>query len=255
VLAAALLASGCGRIGFGATGGVFEDAHMSDGDSGVDTMGPDAGPGCIASYRLCDGFETASFAPVWTSGPGLTLDATMAHRGSASLHAHTAALPIGTDGFAELAERTSLPFDDPTFYVRAWVRLSRLPINNMGLVEAQPISGVPNEDGLFVEPGALAVYTQYTGQSTTTTMPPPVGAWFCVLWTVTRSLGNTGSLTLAGELPTISLANVQTDGTARLTEMDFGIGFSGSTVTVTEPPMDVWIDDVIVASAPVSCAD
>ena len=246
---AATLGAGCGRIGFGATRSGSVDAPAGD------TVAPDGGPGCAGGYRLCDGFETGILDPVWTLGPGVSRDTTVGHRGTSSIHAHMPPLAIGTDGYAYLAQFSTLPLGDPTFYVRAWVLVSHLPTNNMEVIAAQPTSGPPNEDGLFVESGALAVYTQYANRSKTTAMPPPAGVWFCVLWTVARDSGNAGSLTVAGELPTITLANVQTDGTPPMTEMDFGIGFSGSTVAVPEPAMDVHIDDVIVASSPVTCAD
>lgn len=215
---------------------------------GADSGDPEAS-GC--PYRLCDGFEDPTFAPVWTIQLGTALDTTIAHSGRASLHVHTDAVADGGDGFAGLGQAATLPLHDPVVYVRAWIRLGNLPLNNMELVIVEQAAGT-NEDALFVVPGALSVYSQFDEANEETTAPPATGAWFCALWTVTRATTATGSLALAGDFGPITLANVRTDSTQRpLTEMIFGIGLSG--VNVAQPAMDVWFDDILVAAAPVTC--
>lgn len=58
-----------------------------------------------------------------------------------------------------------------------------------------------------------------------------------------------------GPCPALSLPSVITDGTPLLSEMALGIGFSGTNVSVAQPLLDVWVDDVIVNNAPVACTD
>jgi hypothetical protein len=234
--------AGCGRIGFSTTT-----------DGAADDVGGDAAAGCLASYRLCDGFEGATFDPVWSSIGSVSIDTTVAHRGASSAHFHTDAIAVGDDGYAEIWQTRTLPLGDPTFYVRAWFRLGALPLNNMEMIAATQTVPLPDEVGLFVVP-ELAVYSQFSNTSTNTATRPPIGTWICALWTVTRATTPTGRISLAGDLST-TLSNVITDATTPLREMDLGIGFSGSTVIVAQPPMDVWIDDLIVAASPVSCAD
>jgi hypothetical protein len=37
--------------------------------------------------------------------------------------------------------------------------------------------------------------------------------------------------------------------------MQFGIGFSPSTDSHAQPAMDLWIDDIIIDRAPLTCAE
>lgn len=251
----ALLAA-CGRLHFGndpgdPDAGPDDDGALRDGDP--DTTGTDAPPACLPSYQLCDGFEGTALDPVWTATSGVTLDSTVAHRGTSSIHIHSTQVNVGQDGDFELMQDTTLPLADPTFYVRAWARFGSLPINNMALIEAiQPSSA--NEDAVFLYANAIGIYTQFTDQSKKTPTPPPLNTWLCLLWTVHRST-SAGTLQLAGDVATLTINNMQTDGNPALADMNFGIGFAGPSVTVTQPPMDIWFDDIIVTNTPVTCAD
>ncbi len=247
-LAVAVVAlAACGRVDFGVGDG--------GGDSG-DGGGDAPGPACLSSYELCDGFETADFAPVWTVLPGATIDTSVHHRGLASAHFAMPGTTAGNDFYTNLSETTTLPLGDPTFYVRAYVLLGSLPLDNMEIISAeQQNTGNPNEDGLFVDPGDLAIYSQFSDREADTSAPPPTGSWLCLVWSVTRATDTSGSMTLGGDVQALNRGGVVTDGDPAISEMAFGIGFAGPSVVVDQPAIELWIDDVIIANTPITCAD
>lgn len=256
-VAALVLVTACGRLGFG--GSTARDAPASDVRAdGAGDAPPDAAPACLPSYRLCDGFEGASFDPAWSIDIGVTLDTTVAHRGASSAHVQSTALAVNTGGYFNLLETKSLAFGDPTLYVRAYVRMSALPAGSNGweLMVAEQVGGTVYGDYVFVKNAHFTLYTQFSGQATNEATSPPLDTWQCLLWSVTRATTNTGAMTLAGDPAPISLSNVTTDGTSpQVTRMAYGIGFAGTNVTTAQPPIDLWIDDLIVSPTPVTCAD
>jgi hypothetical protein len=193
---------------------------------------------------------------VWIVGTNVTLDTTIAHRGTTSVHMHSPALAIGQNGYFVLQQNTTLALGDPMFYVRAWVRLGSMPLVNMGLIFVEQ-SGTPdNEDAVTLRPNDLAVYSQFSNSSKGNNTTPPLNTWFCVLFTVKRTTNATGSIVLGGDQPPITLPSVQTDSaTSPIVLMNFGIAFAGSVVTTAQPALDMWIDDVIVNNAPITCTD
>lgn len=244
-----LLVCGCGRFGFDASIDARGDGAAIENDGS-------SGPVCKDTYELCDGFEGTAFDPVWTVGsPNISLDTTISHRGARSMHVFSDPVAAGDPGEFSLDETATLAFNDPTFYVRAYVRLGALPLDNMWLINAAQVSGAPREDGVYVNPGEMTVFSQFSQDSQATNENPPTNTWFCVLWTVHRSTTNAGSLALAGDPPALTLSNTQTDGAPPISILGFGIEFSATTQMVDQPRIDVWIDDVIVANAPITCAD
>nr|MBA3542486.1 hypothetical protein [Deltaproteobacteria bacterium] len=63
------------------------------------------------------------------------------------------------------------------------------------------------------------------------------------------------ALELSGDVPTLSLSNVTTDSTTPMSLVAFGIGFANGNAPVAQPALDLWVDDVIVDMAPMTCAD
>lgn len=237
---------GCGRLGFDAT---------SAGDAKSMDTTSDGAAACKPSYELCDGFEGASFDPVWMVGTNAALDSTVAHRGGQSLHVFSNPLLAGDAGEFSLDEDATLALDDPTFYVRAYLMLPVMPLNHMRAINAGQVSGSPMEDGVYINPGEITVYSQFSESTASTNQPPPLGSWFCVLWTVNRTSTATGSLALAGDPPMIELDDVVTDANPKISRMGFGIEFAAPTETFDQPRVDLWIDDVIIAPSPLTCAD
>lgn len=256
-VAALVPLAACGRLGFGSRT-TSDDAPPPASDAHADAPPADAAPACLATYRVCDGFEGASFDPMWSVDTGVTIDTTVAHRGASSAHMQSTALAVNTAGYFNLLETRSLAFNDPTLYVRAYVRMSALAAGSNGweLMVAEQVGGTVYGDYVFVKNDHYDLYTQFSGQSTSETAAPPLGAWQCLLWTVTRSATNTGAMTLAGDPAPLALTAITTDGTSpQISRMAYGIGFAGTNVTTAQPSIDVWFDDLIVSSSPVTCAD
>jgi hypothetical protein len=262
-LALLVAVAGCGRFGFGGetadsaiVDGVISDGVIVGDDGATDAVMGDAAPACLASYNLCDGFEGTSFdTTTWTVDSMITLDATRAHRGSKSAHVHTPASAANTSNYQTLNETKTVP-GSTTFWLRGWFWLSALPAtgNGMELVSAEQ-SGVGG-DYVFVFSDSTHVYTQFGNASQTSPTTVPIGSWFCVIWKVVRSTTTTGALELSGDAPLLSLPNVKTDSaTAPMNVITIGMGFASSNTPAAQPALDLWIDDVIVDDAPLTCAD
>ena len=248
-----VLLTGCGRLAFegtpaGDAGETAFDAPSSDGS-------PDAAGPCLSGNRVCDGFEGPAFAPLWSLQGNVTLDGTVAHRGTQSVRFRAAATVPTVDNYARLTETTTLPLGDPVLFVRAWVRLGAIPLNNMGLIAGVQMIGGGNEVAVFVLPDALGVYTQFVEQTRHNNTIPPTNTWFCIVWQVARATTSNGALYLSGDQPPAQIVNVQTDGVPALRVLDLGIQLAGSTNTVPQAAFDVWMDDLIVSPTQVSCAD
>jgi hypothetical protein len=256
-LALLVAIAGCGRFGFGSVADL--DAAADDGaprDGTNDSPSGDAAPACSPTFDLCDGFEAATIdTTTWSVDAMVTLDSTRAHRGSKSVHVHTAAFSANTSSYTNLAETKTIA-GSTTFWVRSWFWLSGLPATNNGmeLISAEQ-SGVGG-DYVFVFSDSTHIYTQFGNDSQVSMTTVPIGSWFCVVWKVVRSTSTTGSLDLTGDVATLSLPNVKTDSaTAPMDVLVFGMGFASSNTPTTQPALDLWIDDVIVDGAPLTCAD
>jgi hypothetical protein len=261
-LALLVALAGCGRFGFGSASNVDaadDDGALGDaiGDGATgDSSSGDAAPACSPTYDLCDGFEGASFdTTTWSVDSMITLDSTRAHRGMKSARVHTASFAANTSSYQTLNETKTIA-GSTTFWVRAWFWLSALPASNNGmeLISAEQ-SGVGG-DYVFVFSDSTHIYTQFGNDSTVSMTTVPIGSWFCVVWKVVRSTTMTGSLDLAGDVPMLSLPNVKTDSaTAPMDVITIGMGFASSNTPSAQPALDLWIDDVIVDGAPLTCAD
>ncbi len=251
---AVALGAGCGRVGFtalGGGGGSGDGGATGDGKSG-DGVAPVT---CLASYELCDSFETKTLAAVWTPSGTVAIDTNVAHRGTQSMHFHTPALAPGGNMYSTIAETATFASADATFYVRAYVLIEAVPANNLDFIDAQQSTGSPLEDGLFLEPTGVAVYSQFANDVADTATPPVTGTWSCLMWQVTRATIGTGLEVLSGDQGMATLGGVQTDGVPAIEVMNFGIGFAGPSVLVAQPAFDLWLDDVIIASTALTCAD
>ena len=269
VLAACALA-GCGRYAFdrspdaraaGSDAAQPHDAAPHDADDA--TVMPDAfdETAACAGFALCDSFEGSGFSPVWTADTGLTLDSTHAHRGLQSVHAHVPALATGVTGFSQLDETRTLGGASvpPTFYVRAWLFLSALPAGNNRMEAISVVSATPSSIGdyTFIHSNDTVIYTQADTQNALAGVPPPTNTWFCVVFRVTRGTSSNGSLAFTSDvLPSLTLPGCTTDSNATpIQHIGLGIGFAGTNVFNPQPALDLWLDDVIVDTQPLTCAD
>jgi hypothetical protein len=252
-LALLVALAGCGRLGFGGgnADGAIGDGVLGDGDG----AGGDAAQVCSPAFDICDGFESGINTGLWSADAMVTLDTTRGHRGNNSVRVHTPAFAAGSNSYQSLFQSQTI-MTSTTFWIRAWFWLSALPAtgNGMELITAERPGS--NGDYVFIFADSTHIYTQFGNDSSMTTSPAPVGGWFCVVWKVVRSSTTTGSLDLTGDLGTLSLPNVVTDSaTMPMTVLTIGMGFAASNVPSAQPALDLWIDDVIAHSGPVTCAD
>lgn len=248
-------AAACGRLG-------FTEAIPSDGAGGTGD-GSQGSPGdgaqqvtCGQQFDICDGFETGVDTTLWMLDPGATLDTAFAHRGGASIRIHTNAFGPNQSSYTSIVESRTLANDPMTFWVRAWFYLSTLPAgeNGMELITAERPGNAG--DYVFVRRTRTSVYAQYDGGVRDAMAAAPTATWFCAVFKVVRDSGSAGSLELFGDLPALTLDSAQTDSaTQPMQVVTLGAGFSASNVLDAQPAFDLWIDDVIIHSAPVTCSD
>lgn len=236
--------AGCGRLGFFGIGDDAPDA-ASDGTNG---------DGAVCAFELCEGFERPTLQAGWTVDPMVTIDTTLAHAGAGSLHLHTPSFAAAAESYT--SARRPRPSAN-TFWVRTWYWLSALPAggNGMELLVAQQtnIAG-PMGDYIFVFSDGTHVYSQFESSSMITSVVP-TGSWFCLVFKVVLSPTTTGSLEMTGDRAA-TLPNVRTDdATVPVVELAWSMGFSANNVPDPQPALDLWIDDVIVHSAAITCAD
>ena len=250
-LALLVALAGCGRFGFG-----DERADGALGDGAGDIATSDASPACSPTFDLCDGFEGTSIdTTTWLIDPMTTLDSTRAHRGKSSVHVHTPAFPASTNSYISIGETKTLA-GPTTFWVRGWFWLAALPAagNGMELITAERSGS--GGDFVFVFSASTHIYTQFGDASWQGPAPVPVGSWFCLVFKVVRSTTTTGALELSGDVPMLSLPNVITDSaTTPIDIITLGMGFATGNTPSPQPALDLWIDDVIVDDAPLTCAD
>jgi hypothetical protein len=247
-----VVVAGCGRLGF--DDGATRDGAPADGVG--DGAGGDVVPvECSPAFDLCDGFEAGLDLATWTVDTGVTLDTSKAHRGAASVRVAVPAFGAGQSVYRGLLEDRTFATAGTAIWMRGWFWLDALPAgdNGMELVTVERV-GVAG-DFVFVRSNRTTVYSQFDGQVRSVDAPAPVGSWFCVVFEIVRSTTSTGSLSVTGDLPNVALGSVTTDGAQAINVATFGAGFASSNVTSAQPALDLWIDDVIVHSAPVTCAD
>jgi hypothetical protein len=242
---ALVVIAACGRYDFSAR----SDAGASDG--------PDARDPC-AGFDLCDQFEEPSLRSVWMASSGVTLDTTHAHSGTQSVHLHTTQIAPGQTMYIQLGENQTLATAVNPLWVRGWFWMPAFPAagNHSELISVEQMGGGLG-DYLFLYSTATVVYSQFAMATGNTPALGSPGAWFCAVFEVSRAIDATGKLTLSSDIVgPQGLTNVVTDSQATpIRTIWLGIGFAGGNVTANQPALDLWIDDVIVHSAPVTCAD
>jgi hypothetical protein len=75
------------------------------------------------------------------------------------------------------------------------------------------------------------------------------------VWSVAPTASATGTLDLTGDIAQPLHYAGATDGTPPIAEITLGLRFAPTNVTTAQPPLDLWIDDVIVDHAAVTCAE
>lgn len=251
-----VLATACGRIDFG----IVADAGANVPGDVVDATdaGPDARTFSCAGYLICDDFE-GSIGPEWFADPGVTLDPTIAHRGTQSARMRMPALQAGMTGSARLAEFTALATVPAVVWVRGWFRASALPAstNALELIAVDRDGGGPAGNYVFLRSDRVQVYNAPSLLQDSTSAPAPIDTWFCVAFQVTFSTTANGSLQMASDsLDALSLTDVITnDASEPVDGLGVGPYFAGTNVDDVQPSFDIWVDDLIVHTSEVTCDD
>jgi len=247
-LAITLLCTGCGRFGFSAG----PDASGGGSDAGS-AAGSDAssGPTC-AGFDICDQFEDPALAPVWESSGNVSHDA-LAHRGTGALHLAVPGIAAGGTAGAIIRENMTLSAGTPEFWVRVWVRFgAHVEIqNHLELISADEFTGGGLGDYLFAEPDVTALYSQFDNKTSQLPVPIPLDTWTCLIWHVAP---DDGKMTLEGDLGSTTYSGI-TNGDPPISVIEIGPNLDPTNVAVDQPAFDVWLDDVIIHHAAVTCAD
>jgi hypothetical protein len=248
-LAIAAICAGCGRFGFGAdldaAPGGGSDAGSATGSDGA------AGPSC-AGFDLCDQFEDSALSSVWDTYGDVT-HSTLAHRGTGSIHFAVPAVAAGGMGGALLREKMTLGSGTPPFWVRVWVRFGALADvqNHLELLSADEFVGGGLGDYLFAEADSTDLYSQFDNHTVYLPVAIPLDTWTCLIWHVAP---NDGDMGLDGDLGSSSFSGT-TNGSPPVSVIEIGPNLDPTNVAVDQPAFEVWLDDVIVHHAAVTCAD
>lgn len=264
-LAALLTATGACRFGFLASEGHDSDAAHPDGDGDGaasddatigDGPGIDGAAACAAD--ICDGFEGQLDTSVWTAFGTVTADTTQFHRGAASIKMHVNARTAGQSGYSTLTETRTFATGTPaSLYVRAWLRFGSLPAGSNGMELFTALQSQAPDEGvyLFLHNGDLGLFDQFSNNSNDNSTTPPVNTWFCVIWHVAFTTASTGSMSMTSDVaPSLMMSNIPTDSSPPVKELVLGAGFASGNVNVAQPAFDMWIDDVLVDTAALTCA-
>ncbi len=233
------------------------------GDSGPDGADADAGThGCAdAGVILCEDFEQPLNTAVWVTsgsgGPGVR-DTTRSHSGTTSLHLATNAINNVGGSYGVGIEETETFANTALaagFYAREWIYVPSTSTfaNGMGLSGVQQaVSPWQGTDVQITSSGDVSL-VNYTGSGgyTQTANALPRDAWVCLEWQMVYG-ATKGSTTLwISGTQAASLTNVPTQPSPPYGTLFVEAAFYQ--VSVAQPAVEIWVDDVIVDSQPVGC--
>jgi hypothetical protein len=239
---------------------------LANGDQ-ADSDGDGRGDACSGSVSacagetkvpFCDDFEAGLSASRWRQSKSdasalieINSDAQFVHRGTQSLHLRSAAVPAGGQGGVDISEVATFPAfaDAASFWVRAWIWLPHPPAGTDSARLFVADNAVATK-GVDVTAASNATSIgSYIGTGGSVSGPAPgFGEWTCYVWRVDLA----GALWLSGvEVPTLGPLMVQTQPTAKLDELGIGIFFSNP--MTMQPSFDLYLDDVLMDTQPITC--
>jgi hypothetical protein len=244
------------------------DYAVTPDASGASTC--DALAGQVA---LCEGFESGFLNPqVWSAvvDHATLSDSSFAYRGAHSLHIQTQwCNPADASVEARIIETRTFPPQTDT-YVRLWAYFPRpdggapmgiAPDHLIGPELANGTSNYPDYNlftGTNQPDNSLAFELHDTvsgmSQPSTTPITPPFGAWFCLQFHVQLGDASTGLIEFAVN-GTGYQWKTATIPTQAFTSLRIGPYYSQFPLMSAVPPFDLWIDEIIVDSKPVSWAE
>jgi hypothetical protein len=248
----------------GVVGGGNDLAVGSDAGGGASDMGGDmanppppppdmatAGSNCAnISVKLCDGFEGSTVSNVWdttvhTNGTA-TIDTTRAYRGKSSLKLHNNALS-NASADVELFETTTFPASH--FYARAFAYVpSTFSLATAGIMFAEqnstPYNGIALNllNGSFQTDNTIGNVTK----GSTTTMP--TNQWVCLEWEVQAGSSGYTNLTVNGTAANGLTGTQNLGGSPSIAQFGLALIATGNVAA-----RDLWLDELVVDSAPIGC--
>jgi hypothetical protein len=229
--------------------------------AGVDLASTDlAMVPCPSGVLLCDGFESGTIDPlIWDQGTTTTLgtvapDMTRAHRGQWSLHLHLNAVASGGTGIATVGELHTFNPPGKTFYIRGWYYFQPAASTAVAtLFDASQVGGGSGVS-LAIDHDGLSIYDGFNANNyvASTTPKVPLGAWTCLEWEVDTATPNQMHAWLDGTQVTQLDLTESTTNANPIASLDVGLAIYPPNVATGA--LDVWLDDVIVDSAPIGCA-
>jgi len=243
-IVAAIAAVACGRVGFDeASGG-------ADASSSFDGTNPDArpSPACATTYNnalFCEDFETdlTKWFPNVDGANTIVRDTAFARSGSSSAHARAVEL-----GAARLIASALGGASSGTLYIRLyqWVPQAAV-IEDVSLIHL--VSNMNPYPGMVL---ALRNEQEFTVLSTinattgaTSVLPMPRGRWACIQGRIEIAANGNVTTRIDGTDAATYVGNTVTLNGYR----DFHVGIYVN----TGPPIETWVDDVVIDSAPVPC--
>ena len=198
---------------------------------------------------VCNGYEDPSFEG-WLKEESLgtvTQDLGRFHRGRGALHAQTSS----GGAVAALLAKEFGPFTAGDLYARAYFYvLSTSRLENVALMivgeSLQPWDHVAFSIG---DLDSAQVWIEEIRRVTVSSIPMPLDRWVCVqVHIVIDDRRGSVGLSIDGKL-VASRANVDTLPAGGYTEIGAGLPWTNG----GNPPAEVWVDELIVATEPIPC--
>jgi hypothetical protein len=216
-----------------------------------------------ADVELCDGFESGSIdAAVWSvnapAGNVVQVDGERAARGKFALHVSAS---NAAQTRAHIAQKTTFPAPNNSFYGRAFVYLESVPIHNFNLFAADGADGDFNLGGQVKPLGdpngtsMIRFSTHPLHTSSISATPVPSGSWDCWEWYFDGD-GESELRAWLNEVPLDDMTVI--GGTAKGTWVapqfsSLSIGFHHPHPE-PEPSYEVWIDEIAIDSERIGCS-
>src|SRR5262249_10175012 len=110
-------------------------------------------------------------------------------------------------------------------------------------------------DYVFFTSIAVQLYSQFTNGIDSVQVAATTDTWLCLVWNVAPTASATATLDLTGDIAQPLHLDGATDGSPPIAKITLGLRFAPTNVTTAQPPLDLWIDDVIIDHAAVTCAE
>jgi hypothetical protein len=210
------------------------------------------------SWILCEGFDAPSLDPAWMTkdqGTGMgELDSIHPTRGTGELHLRLGAPPTGTTGtLSSAAERIRSFSPATTLYVRVFAYLNS-PAADSDFTRIFDLTNTNAEDIYIATASGMLRSGAWSSLNMTSTQLVPTDRWTCLTWTIESDVAPNSSQHLVLNVDGTQVIDVTVPaaglGLPSLVQLDLIADQMPG-----ENARDLWLDDLVISSTPVSCAD